>query len=505
MLNEKYKNIENKKLSNNNILSNDKNKNNNPESFSQIRHEIYYFKNEIIKELNKIEQKINSKISLNSLQMNNNKIENDNQFKLLSAKIDSIFEKNLQFETFNEKLEDLIKYKIKNEQTLLINNMKIDGLKQEINNNFSKYDKIIKNHMVTDGLVGNNCQFKTYPEMLRFILDNISKLNTFREKNILDLKSYKVKLESLLITFRTQIDNILKTMTEFTTKSVNEAENRIKGILSIYDERLVELRATNNNYINNLVVKYKELIKEWDVIKEDKKDIYNKIDNDILNLNNSLKNYSSSFNDELDIYNKKYLQLCEEINILKKNIGSTRERQINYSKKISLKKSKKAFDEDFLFIESKGNKRLSVNLENGKIEKWKKYIQNTFNKIIQKNNPDNNDSYTDNIDIRGKKLRNTLSYGGLKFKKSNKILNEENKILNIKEHFDSINEEENEENNYINKNNLKNVNIKNEQNENMDLLSNKTNSDECISDDKDEKINSVIFTKKENNIKFLFK
>ena len=82
--------------------------------------------------------------------------------------------------------------------------------------------------MIAEGFIGENCQFKTYPELIWFILDNITQLNNFKEKNIIDLKSYKNKLESLLITFRTQIDNIMKTMTQFTNKSINESENKIK-------------------------------------------------------------------------------------------------------------------------------------------------------------------------------------------------------------------------------------------------------------------------------------
>ena len=66
----------------------------------------------------------------------------------------------------------------------------------------------------------------------------------------------------------------------------------------MYDERLVELRAENNNYIKTLIDKYEKLIKEWETILEVKKDIYSKIDNDILNISNSLNSYYKEFKDE---------------------------------------------------------------------------------------------------------------------------------------------------------------------------------------------------------------
>ena len=347
--------------------------------------------------------------------------------------------------------------------------------------------------MIAEGLIGENCQFKTYPELIRYILDNITQLNNFKEKNIIDLKSYKNKLESLLITFRTQIDNIMKTMTQFTNKSINESENKIKGIISIYDERLVEIRAQNNNYIKTLTDKYENLMKEWETILEIKKEIYSKIDNDLLNINNSVNKYYQEFKDDNIKYNNKLFNLNEEIQKIKTNLQNARERQLNYSKKISLRKSKKAFDEDYLFTDLKENNSLNINIEKKNLDKWKKYVQNSFNKVIQQKNIDiNNDSNIYGVNTNEKKERKTLSFGALKFKKSNN--NRENKLLNIKEHFDSINEGKNELKNYIE---LKNYNIQNEEENNSDLLSNKTIDDdyennENLKNNKENKSNKEI-------------
>jgi hypothetical protein len=106
-------------------------------------------------------------------------------------------------------MDDLMQYKIKNEETKLINNIKLDDIKREIKNNFIKYDKIIKKHLIINGIVGENCQFKTNSEMIRYILDNISILNNFKDQNIINLKGYKTKLESLIFGFKTQINNII--------------------------------------------------------------------------------------------------------------------------------------------------------------------------------------------------------------------------------------------------------------------------------------------------------
>ena len=462
------------------------------EAISPIARESYYFKNEILKELSKIEQRFNSKLSLNNLEMANNKKDLETKLKLLTLKIDSVSEKNYEYDSFKEKMDDLVKYKRKNEETQLINKIKMEEMNQEIKNNFDKYDKLLKRHMIPDGLVGENCQFKTFHEMIRFILDNIVILNNFKEMNNLDLKSYKVKLESLIITFRTQIENIIQNMAQFTTKSVNDSENKIKGMINIYDERLVELRAENNNYITNLTNKYEKLIIEYDNILEIKKEIYSKIDSDIKNINDLINNNYKELQTELDKYNIQYLNIKEEFEKMKISILSNRERRINYSKNLNLSsKKKKSFDEESLIIDKMANKRLSINLDKLAPSIWKKYIENNFNKI--KNDLDNyNESKESNIygiDQNKAKMRNTLSYGAMKLQRKNNSL-KENKLLKIKENFQSINEEENDINN-IDKQNLiikeNNKNGENEDNENMDLLSNKTISNNYKDDEEEEK------------------
>ena len=500
-----------KKIYNDNTHVTINNNNNNLENISQVTREIYYFKNEILKEFNQIEQRLNTKISLNSIDNKKYKNEYDNQFKLMFAKIESALEKIYSYKIFKEKIDELINYKKIIEESLLLNKIKIDDIVQEIKNNFNKYDNIIKKHIIGDGLVGENCQFKTYPQMMRYILENISQFNNYKDKNNLDLKTYKNKLENLIVNFKTQIKNIMNTMTQFSSKNINDCENRMKGLISMYDERLLDLRVENNNYIKDLNNKYAQLLLEWNKIKDIKNEIYTKIDLDISNLENLFKNNINEFKNEIVKINTKYTKLTEDIGNLKQNILNARERQVNYSKKI--RNMKKSFDEDDLFIEPKIKKRSSVYLNYKIGEKWKKYIEKSFNKVIQKNNSINsNESNIYNIDTNKKLLRKTLSYRKTIHNINENII-KDNRLLNIKEHFDCINEEEDEKNkNYNNLNKNDDLGENNKENEdvgnnieNLELLSNKTSSEENINErqfneTKNEKINSIDINKINNEI-----
>ena len=83
-----------------------------------------------------------------------------------------------------------------------------------------------------------------------------------------DLKAYKVKLENLIESFKSQIENITLTLTEFTIKNVSDCESRIKNEWNIYDDKLQDIRLENNKYIIELQKKFNSLIIDWEKVLE---------------------------------------------------------------------------------------------------------------------------------------------------------------------------------------------------------------------------------------------
>ena len=213
-----------------------------------------------------------------------------------------------------------MKYKIRIEESLLEQSIKLDNIKQEIKIHFNKYDKFLKKHMLPDGIVGENCQFKTYQEMMRFILDNISDFKSFKEKINIDSKNYKLKLESMMQSFQNKIDNTTRVMTQFTNKNIKQCEERIKGLINIYDTKLVNLRVENNDDFKKLNTETEKLKEELEKISEIKKEINDKINIDITNTNNFLKENLEEFRKELDevtLGQKKLNEIVNKINNLK--------------------------------------------------------------------------------------------------------------------------------------------------------------------------------------------
>ena len=140
----------------------------------------------------------------------------------------------------------------KKQKKILEDEIQLNQTNNELHKAITKYDKLLSDSVLYPGIIGNLCKFKNFHEFINYTLQQISQLNSFKDKSLFDLKAYKVKLENLIESFKSQIENITLTLTEFTIKNVSDCESRIKNELNIYDDKLQDIRLENNKYIIEL-------------------------------------------------------------------------------------------------------------------------------------------------------------------------------------------------------------------------------------------------------------
>lgn len=159
-----------------------------------LKEDILFFKEEILKEFHQIETKLNikyDKFNTNS----SSKLETfENNIKTMNDKISELsslisVDKNtqekisqLQLHAFKEKVgEDLMN------TDLLIKSVAKD-LKDAINN----YDKILRNSVIYPSLIGFEGQFSSFHDLIDYVLLNINQFNSY--KDIWNLKIIKQQL-----------------------------------------------------------------------------------------------------------------------------------------------------------------------------------------------------------------------------------------------------------------------------------------------------------------------
>ncbi len=245
---------------------------------SKYQKELLHFKNDLLKDFKQIESNLNEKYSdsINDLKLRLK--DYDNKFDNVNKRIMELSNIISNDNTIKDNINKLNEFKEKTKKKILEDEIQLNQTNNELHKAITKYDKLLSDSVLYPGIIGNLCKFKNFHEFINYTLQQISQLNSFKDKSLFDLKEYKVKLENLIESFKSQIENITITLTEFTIKNVSDCESRIKNELNIYDDKLQDIRLENNKYIIESQKKFDSLIIDWEKILEIKEEIYIKFD-----------------------------------------------------------------------------------------------------------------------------------------------------------------------------------------------------------------------------------
>jgi len=312
--------------------------------------EIILFKNEILTDIKKTEKilvdrysKINETIEEKLARYDKKIQELNEKFQELPKKSDE----NIMNDTINKMLsfQDLTK------DNQITTDIKIGNLEKDMYNNVSRIDKILADSVIYPGVIGGISKFKTFHEFMDYLLTQASQNITFRDKSTLDLKSYKIKLESLIKTFKSQFENIMKEIHSFTKKSVSECEDRIILLLERVDERIKETRVENAKFMFDFQKTIDDLNKELVKMGELKNELYKKFDDKVDEMKEDNKNVVENFGNykrEFYIVKDRITQLAGFIKDIRfrTNIGKKVRRGEFYSmaKKLDFNKEQKLKD-----------------------------------------------------------------------------------------------------------------------------------------------------------------
>ena len=397
-----------KKIKSNSEIPIEKNKNIHISDInSQIAKEIYFFKDDILKEFNTIIDKLIIRFVDNFKIINEKLVKNEEKFDLVNKRIVEITEKNAFYDKYEEKINDLFKYKRDNEKEMKSHNFFFNCIKNQIRDGFKEYDLILNKFKSTQEIVGEKKKFRTYPELIRFIYQNLNDIKSLQEKSNLDFKGYKSKLDSTISSFKQQINALTEAMKNFTISSVRNSEERTKGIMNNFDERIVEIRSDNIKNLEILKKEYEKLFSEAaDKIKEQ---LNKKLDNDILIFNDLLNSAQKQFEEKLFEYKNKF----DIFKTNEDNIIEIIKEQISY---------------------------LQNNLNNYNIILNQKTIENKNEKSKTQRNSLRSSQLINNINNIVKSFNNNININNSLRNKKNDIFN----LSNIKQKSNEIREKEDE-------------------------------------------------------------
>ena len=277
------------------------------------------------------------------------------------AEINNRLDKLNTYESFHNKTND----------QLISHEIRINNLREDYNKSVQKYDKIYLDNLELPGYIGKYSKYKNCQVFFDDVIKEINKLNSYKEKNSIDLKAYKEKLELIIKTFNTLVDNNNKSQIKYINEMNEKSNKECKNMIDMLGEKITDMRIENSRYAVELIGKSINLTKEWDKIQQIKEEIMKEFNDKIHDFRIVSNNTINSFHDfktEFTLIKRKFFELAEFIRDVRfrKNLGGdVKKKEIKVlSKKLT---GKRACDESF--DKGKTKELLEYNFKTEKSEK----------------------------------------------------------------------------------------------------------------------------------------
>ena len=118
---------------------------------------------------------------------------------------------------------------------LISHEIRLNNIREDFSKATQKYDKIYLDNLELPGFIGRCAKYKNCQIFFEDVIKNLATLNIFREKNIIDLKSYKEKLENIIKTFHILVDNNnqaqIKYINSQNEKNITDCKNMMKILI----------------------------------------------------------------------------------------------------------------------------------------------------------------------------------------------------------------------------------------------------------------------------------
>ena len=433
-------------------------------SQKNIRQDILLFKEEVLKDIKIVQKEFSNKFS---------KMQDllKDQINIYESKVNTFEQriKNLSNlvssdRSIIQKIEELIKFKEETKDKILTDSIRITNLESDYKVGIKNIEKILSSSVIYPGLIGYSGKFKSFHDYMDFVLNQISDLNSFKEKNILDLAPYKKKIDESLEFIKLQVNHIISSSNELTIKSVNDCEQRMKSLIQLYDDRLQDTRVENAHYSIGLEKRSEELSRLIKNMYDIKNDIYKKFKEEVSNVKGdqrTLVRLFTSYKKEFGVIKDKFIQLSEFIRDVRFRVNIAPDVQkkefISMSKRLGLNNkdnSDRKYKSNRVETYELNKKYLNNNfelLDSSYNNYQKKYHSNTFNNLKRKSlQVTNSYKFTNKVISKFENSNNPKEE--TKNKKSSN--NSSNKLISINKNITNFDNGENDFNNKSDKKNL---------------------------------------------------
>ena len=386
--------------------------------------ELNTFKDNILSLLKERDKIFLNKLSDYKTSTDKIKFEFNSENKLTNSKFSKIIDTQAKMTSRLDQLSDYENFVTKTKEKLVSHDIRLTNIRNDFSLATQKYDKIYLDNLELPGYIGRCAKYKNCQSFFLDVIKDLAKLNIYREKNILDLKMYKDKLETIISSMNSILDN----NNESQIKYINEMKEKIlkdcKSMFEDVSDGMKDIRVENSKYAVDLISTSMNLSKKWEKLEKIKEELLEKFNYDVnkyqMLTDDTIKSFEE-FKNEYGVIRRKFMELAEFIKDIRfrKNIGgNVKKKEVKQMVKKMLKK-RKSFEGEKVQLLSD-----ITSIEN--ID-YKKYYNIESNEEAEINNESNGEEK--NIHNRSKSLKpkNKKTFNNNIKEKEKEKLNEKNK------------------------------------------------------------------------------
>ena len=284
--------------------------------FNHIKQDLLFFKNDILKDLRKIEEKVNLKLTEQT-------VVNNEQYEAYEKKLDFLTTKITHVDTIvsdnsfiTEKLNTFQSFKSKAEDNFYTLNSRMFNFQKESKESLVKIEKMLEENLKYPGIIGRNSKFSNFRFFIDFVMKNIKLLNDFKEEiQAFDFSDYKKRINTDLLDFRFAMNENYKNSRRLAEKNMKDFDDKLEELKNNNNRRFEDNEDKLQVFKNKVYEHFSEYEKQINLLEKN----FNQKFNEQLNEINMLKNMKNKFMSDIeDIKNnlskhQKYLEYIKNI------------------------------------------------------------------------------------------------------------------------------------------------------------------------------------------------
>ena len=276
MNDDKNVHVRSKSLKENNLT----NKIFNPEN-NQIKQDLLFFKNDILCDIRKLEEKFNIKLSEQSVVTSEQFDAYEKKLDQLTAQMTIVNSLIGNTTDFTEKINDFQKFKKKTEDNINKLNARIGTIQKETKDYSENVEKIVNENLRYPGVIGNNAKFFNFRQFIDYIIKQFRDINTFKmEIDRFDILDFQKKVNSDIQNCKFEISDSKRHSLRLIGNNFNEFNSKIEEIIKQNkkamdenDDKFNDFKNKINEYLTELETKLCSLEKNlndkyYDELKE---------------------------------------------------------------------------------------------------------------------------------------------------------------------------------------------------------------------------------------------